>query len=170
MALALPYPEVTSITPSHSWWTDKRVQLVYKPVVRAKLRLCNVQRRAVAARRSHGDGLPGGGGVSIGPVSVDQAPPSSTLMATSTSGGGLDTVLLTALRRVPVRHREVVVLHDFLNLDLETTDTLVVDSPPRIARPALAWPDGSYPCRYRGTAQKMNPAASRFGSGLTAVV
>ena len=91
-------------------------------------------------------------------------------MAPSTSGGGLDTVLLTALRRVPVRQREVVVLHVFLNLDLETTDTLVVDSPPRIARPALAWPDGSYPCRYRGTVQKMNPAASRFGSGLTVVV
>jgi RNA polymerase sigma factor (sigma-70 family) len=34
---------------------------------------------------------------------------------------GLDTVVLTALRRLPARQREVIVLRVFLDLDVETT-------------------------------------------------
>jgi RNA polymerase sigma factor (sigma-70 family) len=34
---------------------------------------------------------------------------------------GLDAVLLTALRRLPARQREVIVLRVFLDLDIETT-------------------------------------------------
>jgi RNA polymerase sigma-70 factor (sigma-E family) len=34
---------------------------------------------------------------------------------------GLDTVALTALRRLPARQREVIVLRVFLDLDIETT-------------------------------------------------
>jgi RNA polymerase sigma-70 factor (sigma-E family) len=37
------------------------------------------------------------------------------------AGTGLDTALLTALRRLPARQREVIVLRVFLDLDIETT-------------------------------------------------
>jgi RNA polymerase sigma-70 factor (sigma-E family) len=36
-------------------------------------------------------------------------------------GPGLDTVMLTALRRLPARQREVIVLRVVLDLDIETT-------------------------------------------------
>jgi len=36
-------------------------------------------------------------------------------------GAGLDAAVLTALRRLPVRQREVIVLRVFLDLDIETT-------------------------------------------------
>jgi RNA polymerase sigma-70 factor (sigma-E family) len=36
-------------------------------------------------------------------------------------GNGLDGALLTALRRLPTRQREVIVLRVFLDLDIETT-------------------------------------------------
>ncbi len=36
-------------------------------------------------------------------------------------GAGLDTALLTAMRRLPARQREVIVLRVFLDLDIETT-------------------------------------------------
>ncbi len=41
--------------------------------------------------------------------------------APGTPGAGLDTILLTALRRLPDRQREVIVLRVFLDLDIETT-------------------------------------------------
>jgi RNA polymerase sigma factor (sigma-70 family) len=37
------------------------------------------------------------------------------------AGTGLDAALLTALRRLPVRQREVIALRVFLDLDIETT-------------------------------------------------
>ncbi len=43
------------------------------------------------------------------------------LPAPGSSGGGLDARALAALRRLPVRQREVVVLRVFLDLDIETT-------------------------------------------------
>jgi RNA polymerase sigma factor (sigma-70 family) len=43
------------------------------------------------------------------------------IAAPGRSGAGLDTVVLTALRRLPARQREVVVLRVFLDLDIETT-------------------------------------------------
>jgi DNA-directed RNA polymerase specialized sigma24 family protein len=36
-------------------------------------------------------------------------------------GAGLDAVVLTALRRLPARQREVIVLRVFLDPDVETT-------------------------------------------------
>ena len=36
-------------------------------------------------------------------------------------GSGLDTALLTALRRLPARQREVIALRVFLDLDIDTT-------------------------------------------------
>jgi RNA polymerase sigma-70 factor (sigma-E family) len=41
--------------------------------------------------------------------------------ALGTPGTGLDAAVLTALRRLPVRQREVIVLRVFLDLDVETT-------------------------------------------------
>ncbi|MGN6176161.1 MAG: SigE family RNA polymerase sigma factor [Streptosporangiaceae bacterium] len=41
--------------------------------------------------------------------------------APGSPGTGLDTVVLTALRRLPARQREVIVLRVFLDLDIETT-------------------------------------------------
>ena len=35
-------------------------------------------------------------------------------------GTGLDTAVLTALRRLPARQREVIVLRVFLDLDIDT--------------------------------------------------
>jgi RNA polymerase sigma-70 factor (sigma-E family) len=41
--------------------------------------------------------------------------------APGSPGAGLDAAVLTALRRLPVRQREVIVLRVFLDLDVETT-------------------------------------------------
>jgi RNA polymerase sigma-70 factor (sigma-E family) len=41
--------------------------------------------------------------------------------APASPGAGLDAAVLTALRRLPVRQREVLVLRVFLDLDVETT-------------------------------------------------
>lgn len=47
---------------------------------------------------------------------------SSYDIATADTGGtGLDTALLTALRRLPARQREVIALRVFLDLDIDTT-------------------------------------------------
>ena len=41
--------------------------------------------------------------------------------AAGSQGTGLDTAVLTALRRLPARQREVIVLRIFLDLDIDTT-------------------------------------------------
>ena len=41
--------------------------------------------------------------------------------ADGSEGTGLDTAVLAALRRLPARQREVVVLRTFLDLDIDTT-------------------------------------------------
>ncbi len=41
--------------------------------------------------------------------------------AADSQGTGLDTALLTALRRLPARQREVIALRVFLDLDVDTT-------------------------------------------------
>jgi RNA polymerase sigma-70 factor (ECF subfamily) len=51
------------------------------------------------------------------------------VVAPGTTGAGLDTVLLTALRRLPARQREVVVLRVFLDLDVETTAAQLAIAP-----------------------------------------
>ena len=43
------------------------------------------------------------------------------LAAPDSSGDGLDAVVLAALRRLPARQREVIVLRVLLDLDIETT-------------------------------------------------
>jgi RNA polymerase sigma factor (sigma-70 family) len=43
------------------------------------------------------------------------------IAATDSQGIGLDAALLTALRRLPARQREVIVLRVFLDLDIDTT-------------------------------------------------
>jgi RNA polymerase sigma-70 factor (sigma-E family) len=43
------------------------------------------------------------------------------IAATDSQGTGLDTAVLTALRRLPDRQREVIVLRVFLDLDIEAT-------------------------------------------------
>jgi RNA polymerase sigma-70 factor (sigma-E family) len=43
------------------------------------------------------------------------------IAAAGSHGTGLDAAVLTALRRLPARQREVVVLRVFLDLDIETT-------------------------------------------------
>ena len=43
------------------------------------------------------------------------------LTAPGSPGTGLDTAVLAALRRLPTRQREVIVLRVFLDLDIETT-------------------------------------------------
>jgi DNA-directed RNA polymerase specialized sigma24 family protein len=60
---------------------------------------------------------PGGGGVDRELPLTDHdvaAPPGS-------SPTGLDAAMLLALRRLPARQREVIVLRVFLDLDIETT-------------------------------------------------
>lgn len=42
------------------------------------------------------------------------------LVASDNEGDDLDGVLLTALRRLPTRQREVIVLRVFLDLDIDT--------------------------------------------------
>jgi RNA polymerase sigma factor (sigma-70 family) len=46
---------------------------------------------------------------------------SHDIAAADSEGTGLDSAVLTALRRLPVRQREVVVLRVFLDLDIDTT-------------------------------------------------
>jgi RNA polymerase sigma-70 factor (ECF subfamily) len=43
------------------------------------------------------------------------------IAASDTEAAGLDAAMLTALRRLPTRQREVVVLRVFLDLDIDTT-------------------------------------------------
>jgi len=43
------------------------------------------------------------------------------IAAADSQGIGLDSALLTALRRLPARQREVIVLRVFLDLDIDTT-------------------------------------------------
>jgi RNA polymerase sigma factor (sigma-70 family) len=43
------------------------------------------------------------------------------IAAADSEGIGLDTAVLTALRRLPARQREVIVLRVFLDLDIDTT-------------------------------------------------
>jgi len=49
--------------------------------------------------------------------------------APGSPGSGLDTVVLSALRRLPARQREVIVLRVLLDLDLETTATQLAIAP-----------------------------------------
>jgi RNA polymerase sigma factor (sigma-70 family) len=51
----------------------------------------------------------------------DTALASFDIAAGDTGGTGLDAGMLTALRRLPVRQREVIVLRVILDLDIETT-------------------------------------------------
>jgi RNA polymerase sigma-70 factor (sigma-E family) len=53
--------------------------------------------------------------------SKDTAPSRDDIAAMESDGTGLDDELLTALRRLPIRQREVIVLRVFLDLDIETT-------------------------------------------------
>ena len=46
---------------------------------------------------------------------------SDDIAASDGEGTGLDTAVLTALRRLPARQREVIVLRVFLDLDIDTT-------------------------------------------------
>ena len=46
---------------------------------------------------------------------------SHDIAAAGSQGTGLDTAVLTALRRLPARQREVIVLRVFLDLDIDTT-------------------------------------------------
>ena len=49
--------------------------------------------------------------------------------APGSPGVALDTVVLTALRRLPARQREVIVLRVFLDLDIETTARYLAIAP-----------------------------------------
>ena len=49
--------------------------------------------------------------------------------APGSPGTGLDAAVLTALRRLPVRQREVIVLRFFLDLDVETTARYLAIAP-----------------------------------------
>jgi RNA polymerase sigma factor (sigma-70 family) len=53
--------------------------------------------------------------------SKETALTSDDIAAADSQGTGLDTALLTALRRLPARQREVIALRIFLDLDVETT-------------------------------------------------
>ncbi len=46
---------------------------------------------------------------------------SDDIAAADNAGTGLDTAVLTSLRRLPARQREVIALRVFLDLDIETT-------------------------------------------------
>jgi RNA polymerase sigma factor (sigma-70 family) len=52
--------------------------------------------------------------------SKETALTSYDIAATDSQGTGLDTAVLTALRRLPARQREVIVLRVFLDLDIDT--------------------------------------------------
>ena len=53
--------------------------------------------------------------------SKETALTSHDIAAADSYGSGLDTAMLTALRRLPARQREVIVLRVFLDLDIDTT-------------------------------------------------
>ena len=53
--------------------------------------------------------------------SKETALTSEDIAAADSLGIGLDTALLTALRRLPARQREVIALRVFLDLDIDTT-------------------------------------------------
>ncbi|MGB7053252.1 MAG: sigma-70 family RNA polymerase sigma factor [Acidimicrobiales bacterium] len=53
--------------------------------------------------------------------SKETALTSLDIAAVDSPGTGLDAVVLTALRRLPARQREVIALRVFLDLDIETT-------------------------------------------------
>jgi RNA polymerase sigma factor (sigma-70 family) len=53
--------------------------------------------------------------------SKETALTSYDIAAADSQGTGLDTAVLTALRRLPARQREVIVLRVFLDLDIDTT-------------------------------------------------
>jgi RNA polymerase sigma factor (sigma-70 family) len=53
--------------------------------------------------------------------SKETALTSDDIAAADSLGIGLDTALLTALRRLPARQREVIALRVFLDLDIDTT-------------------------------------------------
>ena len=53
--------------------------------------------------------------------SKETALTSDDIAAADSLGTGLDTALLTALRRLPARQREVIALRVFLDLDIDTT-------------------------------------------------
>jgi len=53
--------------------------------------------------------------------SKETALTSDDIAAADSQGTGLDTAVLTALRRLPARQREVIVLRVFLDLDIDTT-------------------------------------------------
>jgi RNA polymerase sigma-70 factor (sigma-E family) len=53
--------------------------------------------------------------------SKETALTSHEIAAADSQGTGLDTPVLTALRRLPARQREVIVLRVFLDLDIDTT-------------------------------------------------
>jgi RNA polymerase sigma-70 factor (sigma-E family) len=53
--------------------------------------------------------------------SKETALTSHDIAAADSQGTGLDTAVLTALRRLPARQREVIVLRVFLDLDIDTT-------------------------------------------------
>ena len=53
--------------------------------------------------------------------SQETALSSCDIAAADAQGTGLDTALLTALRRLPARQREVIALRVFLDLDIDTT-------------------------------------------------
>jgi RNA polymerase sigma factor (sigma-70 family) len=53
--------------------------------------------------------------------SKETALSSHDIAAADSRGTGLDAAVLTALRRLPARQREVVVLRVFLDLDIDTT-------------------------------------------------
>jgi RNA polymerase sigma factor (sigma-70 family) len=53
--------------------------------------------------------------------SKETALTSEDVAAADTAGTGLDTAVLAALRRLPARQREVIVLRVFLDLDIDTT-------------------------------------------------
>ena len=53
--------------------------------------------------------------------SKETALTSHDIVAADSEGTGLDTALLTALRRLPARQREVIALRVFLDLDIDTT-------------------------------------------------
>jgi RNA polymerase sigma factor (sigma-70 family) len=53
--------------------------------------------------------------------SKETALTSQDIAAADSQGTGLDTAVLMALRRLPARQREVIVLRVFLDLDIDTT-------------------------------------------------
>jgi RNA polymerase sigma-70 factor (sigma-E family) len=53
--------------------------------------------------------------------SKETALKSEDIAAADSAGTGLDAAVLTALRRLPARQREVIALRVFLDLDVETT-------------------------------------------------